>query len=393
VALRFLVANSLTGKLVGRFAPSAWDWTDPVTGQASGSLTVPLSADADDIATLRDLTQPLIRQVVAVDDDRRVWFGGPITATPERDGNNLVVPVADWRAWFYAAAIRPDGDTRQDYVHVTTPVEQNQAIADLATIALATTGAPHLIVDAVTPSGIDREINEPMFTYTGEAMDHISQRDTGPDWWVYMAYEIGDLTTVVGHVTVGYPERNAATNPLSMRSRNGLALRSNQGEGGNIVSITWPRGNVPPSRVFGVTQNPAPGEVWGTAEDPDLQDGLRLAWDEVYQLPDGVNTADAAYEGAVARLDANGEALGTIELSIDVDSTDLGDWGAGDRTRLVIDDGWQSIDSDDRRILSRTLSGKGGAVSECTITVNLSSAERDLAEDPPEETDDVGGDL
>lgn len=385
MTLTWLVADSLTGRLVGRLAPSQWEWVDPLTGSAEGSLTIPLVRDVDEVAKLRTLLVPHDRQIVAVDEQHRCWFGGPVMAEPERSDDSIVVTTADWRAWFYGAAIRPLSDTlRRDYIHVDPPIEQNQAIADLAAIALDTIGKPALVVDTPADSGITREVSQRMFAMTGDAMDDIARRDGAPDWWVYMTYADSTRMTVVGHVAVGWPERNTATTPLLMRHVRSLALRSSIGQGGNVLTVTWPRGNVPPSRVFGVGSTPPPGEEWATAENPDLTDGMRLAWDEVWQLPDGVNSAETSYEQAVARLDAHTQAMSAVELSLDVDATDLGGWGPGDRTRLVIDDGWNSVDLDDRRILARTLRGRGEHVTECVVTVNLTNNEQDI-DDPPEE--------
>lgn len=383
--LRWRVADSLTGRLIGRLYPSDWEWGDPLTGSALGSLRVPIPAGAAQVRQLADWTQPHIRQVCAQDEQGRWWFGGPILADPERnDDDTLTIPVGDWRAWFYAAAIRPNADeTRRDYIRVAGgaggQVEQNQAIADLAAIGLNTIGAPRLVVDTPTSSGINRDVTHRMFTPVGDAMDNVARRERGPDWWTYIATDVTDDRDVVAHLRVGFPERTLSVRPI--------VLRHEQGAGGNILTYTWPRGHVPPSRVFGVGPEPAPGEQWAVAVDPGLTDGTRLAWDEVWQLPEGVTTPDSAFEHALARLLAHGQPQGVVEVALDPAVTDLGSWGPGDRARLIVTDGWRDVDLPETRILSRALSGRGEHVTAVKVSVHLSASERDI-DDPVEEVEE-----
>lgn len=385
--LRFHVANSLTGRLVGRLRPSEWSLTDPLTGAAEATFRVPLTANLLETQQLAAVAVPHVRQVVIEDEQNRFWFGGPITADPERDGNTIVITCADWREWFYHAPIRPDLTTeaRQDYIHVATPVEQCQAIADLAGIGLDTVGAPRMVVDSPPDSEVTREVTHRMFKMTGEAIDNLSRREGGPDWWTYMTRDPADERSVVAHVAVGWPERSQAVTPLGLRHKSSLSLRAQQGEGGNILSATWPRGVPPPSRVFGVGPTPPPAEEWAVAEDPGLAEGERLAWDEVWQLPDGVNTPTTSFEAALARLDAHTEALGVLEVTIDPAATQLGEWGPGDRTRVVVEDGWRDVRLSDRRILSRTIEGRGPHVTSVAASINLSINERDIDEPELEE--------
>jgi hypothetical protein len=382
--LTWRVADSLTGKLVGRLSPSAWEWNDPLTGSAQASLTVPIPADSSQVARLADLVRPHIRQVVVHDELGRWWFGGPVLADPERtEDDNLIIPVADWRAWFYAAPIRPNTDeSRRDYIRVTGSaggqVEQNQAIADLAALGLDTVGAPRLVVDTPTSSGINRDVTHRMFKMTGEAMDNVARRERGPDWWTYIAADPMDATKVVAHLAVAWPERSVTTSPIVLRHSRGPVLRHTQGAGGNILTYAWPRGSVPPSRVYGVGPTPPPGEEWAVAEDIDLTAGTRLAWDEVWQLPEGVATPDSAFEHSLARLQAHSQAEGVVEMTVKPDATDLYSWGPGDRARLIVSDGWREVDKPSVRILSRTLSGRGGHVTGVRLTVNLSALEANV---------------
>lgn len=382
MTLSFRVANSLTGKMIGRLYPTEWEWTENLVGQDEISLKIPLPADAMKVEHLHDLLQPQIRQVVILDGDGNFWTGGPILSDPELEGDVLTVPCADWRAWFYAAPIRPfESGARRDYLHgPDDPVEQCLAVAELAEIGLDVVGAPRIVVDAPPDSEILREVTHRMFQMSGAAMDNVCQRERGPEWWTYMAADPADPTSVVGHVAVGFPERRRSASGLTFRHK---VLRHERGQGGNILTYKWPKGTVPISRVFGVGPTPPPAEEWAVAEDPALAEGDRLAWDEVWQLPDGVTTPDSAFEHALARLQAHGQALGAVEASIDPNATDLAQWGAGDRARLVVSDGWRDVDLPAVRVLSRRIAGRGGHVLSVDVTLNLSEIGEDI-DDPVE---------
>lgn len=381
--LTFHVANSLTGRLVGRLRPSSWTWEDPLTGSAKGTFVVPIPTDPGQVQELIDITRPHIMQVCAQDETDRWWFGGPILSEPAKDRNLLTVSVGDWRTWFYAAPIRPVGTTRVEYVHVaegTGQVEQNAAMAAIATLGLATIGAPRLLVDAIVGSGVMRDVTARMFKVTGEALDNISRRFDGPDWWTYMTTDPADARNVVGHLAVAYPERTLVSgNNLNFRRE--IVIRTKQHGGGNIIDYTWPAGNVPPSRVIGISSDPPPDETWAVAEDPDLISGDALAWDEVWQLPEGVTTPDNAFEHSLGRLQALSGDFGVIAIDIKTEATDLGGWGPGDRCRLTIKDGWRDVEIESARILGRTLEGRGPHVTKVTAQVNLSATEETI-EDP-----------
>lgn len=379
--LRFYVANSLTGRIVGRLNPVEWSWDDPLTGSARGEFTVPIPTDPMQVEQLVAITRPHVMQICAQDEQDRWWFGGPILGDPERtDQHTIKIAAADWRAWFYAAQLRPDGGTRVEYVRVTGgiggQVEQNEAIAAIAAIGLDTVGAPRLLVDAVTSSGVMRDVTARMFTYVGEALDNIARRADGPDWHTYIATDPADSRNVVAHLAVSWPER-ALISGTGLALRREVVLRTKQGAGGNIIDYTWPQQPTPPSRVLGVSSDPPPDETWAVAETPELLAGETLAWDESWQLPEGVTTAEQAFDYAWARLVALSGDIGVASCSLRVESTDLGSWGPGDRARLLIKDGWRDVDLESARILGRKLEGRGENVTAVTAQVNLSPGDVD----------------
>jgi hypothetical protein len=387
--LTFHVANSLTGRISGRLKPTAWTWEDPLTGAAKGELTVAIPNDSEAVSQLIDITRPHVTQVVVKDDQGRWLFGGPILADPAKQGNTIKVPVGDWRAWFYAAPIRPVGGTRVEYVRVAGgtggQVEQNEAMAAIANLGLATIGAPRLVVDGIVSSGVMRDVTARMFKPTGEALDNISRRFDGPDWWTYITADPADPRFVIAHLAIAWPERQSTTG-VALALRREVLLETKQGAGGNIVDYDWPQQNQPPSRVLGVSSDPPPDETWAIAEDPMLLSGEALAWDEVYQLPEGITSATSAFDHSLARLQALSGDLGVVAVSIDPTATDIGSWGPGDRCRLIIKDGWRDIELDTARILSRTLEGRGSHVTGVKAQVNLGGEDVEAVE-PTEEVE------
>lgn len=386
MTLQFHVANSLTGKIIGRLNPSEWSWTDPVTGQGEGSIKVAIPRDPDQVLHLADLTQPLVRQVVVRDELGRWWFGGPVIGDPEVSDDTLTIPLADWRAWFYNVVVTYNlsGFPSHLYIKEANHVDQCRVIQLLAVMAYGdhAVGRPRFVIDDEPVSGIYRDVTVKFLTPLGEGMDNVARRERGPDWWTYIADDPSDPESVVIHHRIAWPERRM--------SKSQIVLRHQVGKGGNLLGYTWPRGTAPTTRVFGTDNSPFPDEKAAIASDPAIAAGEALAWEEVYQVPDGVTTTAAMFEHALARLQAHNDTLGQVEVTIRTDATDLATWGPGDHARLIVSDGWRDVDLDNRRILSRTLSGRGGEITSVKATVNLSLVEFDV-DDPPVE--DTGEDL
>lgn len=356
--LTFRVADSLTGKLVGVLRPSSWTFDDPLTGFGKGELTVPLPSGSDDVARLVELTRPHDRQVCVHDEQDRWWFGGPVVAEPTMADRQVTVTFADWRAWFYAAALDAD--------YISVGEEQVVSMTALAATRVGDPGAPRLTIDSAATSDILRNVAVRQTTMLGVALDDIARRDSGPDWWTYLQTDPDDPTSVIARLTFAYPERT---------KNYGLYLRHRLGRGGNLLDFEWPDGNVPASRVIGI-HGTAPDQLVVTTADPAVADGETLAWDEVYSLPDGVD-ADTAFEYTYARL-ASRTNDGTITGTIDPAATDLGAWGPGERARLSIDDGWRAIESTSARVLGRTLAGRAGAVTSVKVQISVTEPEPDI---------------
>ncbi len=358
--LTWRVADSLTGRLIGTLAPSAWSFDDPLTGTAKGGLTVPLPRGAANVARLVDLTRTHICQIGAHDEEGRWWFGGPIVAEPAVADRQVSIAFSDWRAWFYAAAI--DGD------YIQTGVEQMLALSDIATGVVTAAGAPNLTIDSPAVSGVTRDVTFRTASMAGAAFDDIARRIDGPDWWTYLQTDPTDPTTVVAHLAFDHPERSNGYN---------LYLRHRLGNGGNILRFDWPEGNVPATRII-ATHGTPPDQLVVVAEDPAIASGDALRWDEPYSLPDGVDSTAAAFEYALARLVSRGREAGTVTVELDPAATDLGAWGPGDRARLSVSDGWRDVEKPSVRIIQRTLAGRGGHVTSVKASLALGEPEPDI---------------
>ncbi len=362
--LTFLVADTLTGRLIGRVHPSTWTWDDPLTGISKGGLTLALPNDPDEVVRLAAITRPLACQVCVHDDDGRWWFGGPITAEPSLANRQLGIAFADWRAWFYAS------DLDADYVVDTQ--EQMTVASTIAAQRLATQGAPRMVLDDTVNSNVQRAVTARRGQMAGAVFDDIANRDNGFNWWTFLTTDPDDETRVLPVVRFHYPERDTGSR---------LYLRYRLGSGGNLLGYEWPDGNAPVTRIV-ASQGTAPDQLLVIAEDPAVTSGDIIAWAEPYALPDGT-TPTSAFDYAFARLVSRRLNSGTVTVTIDPAATDVGGWGPGDRVRLAVSDGWRDVDLPSARIISRTLTGRG----ENLLTVKASIA---LGEPSPDiETPDL----
>lgn len=370
--MRFHVVDTLSGKIVGRLYPNAWTWTDPLATPGTGSLTVPLPSDPAAIASLVELTAPRRRWVAAQDDSGRYLFGGPIPRRPGRNEGELIIPLVDWRAWFFKAPIRPNADgSRRNYIKVGgNALEQTTMMRDLIALGLDTTGAPRFVVDTPTASGVVRERTCLMLDRSiGEYLDGLSSWniERGAEWWVYITEDLADPTTLLPHVAVAFPERQTRTTPIRVEYKKGM--------GGNSYDPAWPEGIDSPTRAWAVGDGEPPDQVWAVDETPTIADGTDVAWEQVLGPLDGVARKATAFEYAFAVVESNQELQGEAEFSILDSRIPMGDYATGDRARVVYADGWEDVDVPAARITERTMTGGHGQATSVRIKVDLANAD------------------
>lgn len=366
MALTFHVADSLTGRIVGRLEPHAFELGDPWTGAGTGELRVSLP-DPAAVASMVDRTRALDRWVAVEDDQGRFLWAGPIVARPGRSGGEVIIPVADWRTWFYAALLRPAADgTRGDII--LTDAEQATIARSVALAALDTTGAPSMVVDGFDATGVTRDRKMLQLDRTcGDYLDGLSARNTsdGIEWWVYVMRDPSDPLRLVPHVAFAYPERQSRSTPIR--------LEWQVGKGGNIAEPSWPTGQVRPTRVWATGEGEPPDVPYASDEDLDVADGLRVAWESLIGPLDGVKKAKRCFEYATAAIDYYAGQAGQFECDVTDDEIRLGDYETGDRARLVYDDGWDSVDLAAVRITGRTISGGRGRPLVARLTLDLAN--------------------
>jgi hypothetical protein len=357
--MRFHVADTLTGRIVGRLYPSTWEVTDPVTGSASGWVEVPAGTVTGHAP---DVLAPVRRQVAVELDDGTILAGGPIPTPPDRvDGGLVRVPFVDWRGWWYRALLWPNPDgTRRDYF--ATGVEQITIMRDLALIGLDHPAAPgNMVVDTAAASGVPRTRTFRMFSRIGELFDDLARAERGPDWWTYL---VRDGVTLIPHTRFGYPFR-------SLRDANPVVLRHKAGEGGNARGVTWPTGQERSNIVYGIGSGAPPDQGWAVAEASEVTDGAELAWPEVLSLPSETRSRAQAFEHAYARLQSLAGESGTASVTVPPDAPVVSSYGPGDLVRLAVDDGWRQVDLTGARILSRTVRGRGEYLLDVSLTLDL----------------------
>lgn len=364
--LIFHVADTLTGRVVGRLHPTRWELSDPWTGVGTGRITVPLPGP-DLVPALVEATRARRRWVAVQDDQGRFLWGGPITARPGRDEGTVTIPVADWRSWFYRAPLRPtDAGDRDDYV--VRDRDQADIFADLVKRALDTPGAPAMAVDLPEATGVTRDRTLMMLDRSvGDHLDGLSAREVrdGIEWWVYVLADPQDPTRLVPHVCMAHPERQ--TRPTPVR------LQWVRGSGGNLADVSWPEGEDEPTRVWALGEGQPPDQAWAVDEDLDVDDGLEVAWEQTIGPLDGVSRSEGCFEAASAALEFYAGRSGQVTATVIDGAIPIGDYGTGDRARLVYDDGWDRVDLEAVRITGRTLSGGAGQALQARLTLDLAN--------------------
>ncbi|HEU5032694.1 MAG TPA: hypothetical protein VFV01_47780 [Spirillospora sp.] len=391
--LRFHVADTLTGALLGQLHPSEWMISDPVTGSATGSVTLRIPQDAAGTARLADLVRPRRRQLIVEDTDapptaNRFLFGGPIPhrASYNRTAGTITVPVVDWRGWFYAAVLRPDTDWTATSGHVgdyiVKDTEQADSMAWLMEAALNTVGAPHMVVDDPPVTGVLRDVTvRALGRYIGEELDAIRDRnDDGTcDWYTYVTYDEA-ARTFLAHVAVAWPQRSSRSDPITLGVKGSEELQVRAGHGSPVSDYTWPEGVDQPTRVFALGEGNPPAQVWAGDQLPDVgdlddtgapSDEAELCWEQLAGPFTGVVRKAGAFEHASSIVSATAELSGQATFTVPATRVGLAEIVAGDRARLLVSDGWLDVELDAVRIIQRDLSGSQGAPVQQVLTLDL----------------------
>lgn len=380
--MKFFVCESLTNRIVGELYPSRWELTDPLRAPGTGTLTVPLPTDPDAVARLVDLTLQRRRWVAVEYIPGQMIFGGPIPRRPARSGGEVIIPLVDWRAWFYKANLRPIGGAagaRNDYIR--TNREQGLIMTDLMTAALDTPGKPLITVDTAPTTGVTRDITALQLDRSiGEHLDSITNRDRGAEWFTYVQ-SAADQNQMIPHVAVAFPARHLRDSAVRVEYR--------VGTGGNAMDYAWPEGSDANTRVWAIGDGEPPDQALASDEYPELDAGLDVAWEDVLGPLDGVVKNATAFEYAYSAIQRSRGFEGTAEFTILDKKLPLGDVSTGDRARVILEDGWDSADVRAARIIERTMSGGRGQPTRQRLKIDLADdASSDDQDTPGEAVDD-----
>jgi hypothetical protein len=379
-ASNWYVVNSVTGALVGTLPePNQYEITEPVRDAASqGTMRIPLPSDDDERAELRALLRPdplrSFSRSIVWEIDGKILFGGPIPSYPYRDGAEIVVPLADWRAWFYHTVVRPNGSkletSRKPYK--STNQEQCDVMMDLANMARAVY-APQMVVDNPPDSNTPRKITIKMFQgeSIGHWLDDLASRDKGPEWGTYMTRS-DDLLTFLPHFKVYWPEKRSTKTPFLISYR--------EGDGGNAAAYSWPSGTSAPTIMYAI-DGAEDTKLFAPAILPGVKTGKELLWESTVQLADGTTKKADAFTLAKGELKkANGregEFTMTVLTQNDDGSPNLafGDYVVGDRFHVILEDNWDALDVPAARCTQRVLSGGAGQPTQQVLTLDINDAQ------------------
>lgn len=355
------VADSLTGLIVGQLEPIEWEATDPLRGPGTGSITLRRPTDSGQVKMYRNLLTPR-RRMIMLEDDHGPFFGGPIPRRADVNGQTLVVPLVDWRSWFYRTPIRPNLTTlkAQDYIkNKAHRTEQSKIMTDLAAKALAVATKPRMVIDPAPTTGIKREITAlTLEKGIGEYLDSIMDLDKGCEWWTYMAYDPDNSEKLLAHFAVAYPERkHAGRAPILLQYDldGGTINGYDPGNSDDYSNTVWAVGN-------GSTKK------WHYATTAAIRRGSDLTWETTTQT-DATTTAGA--QAAAAGFIKGEAVLGSITVDVDAERFRFATIGPGDRARVEIHDLWNDITVAAARITQRVMSGGAGKATMQRFTIDL----------------------
>lgn len=371
--LRFFIAHAITGKFLAEIFPTQYEINEPLLGSGTATITLPTPEDLSRARAMRALLYGPSIQLAVRDEQRRYLFTGPLPARPEENTDGSIsLSFVDWRAWVAQCVFRPDPAVASwtgDYIKIgAAQVDQSQAVADIVALALNTHGAPaNITVPAPALSGTAYDLTFRALTPVGDALDSISSRKDGVDWWI----DAVDSATLKGLdlIVRVAPERKSRAVPVDLGwDRNG----------GNLIERpVLPASTDRIMRVWATGDGAPPDQVWGLDEDPDFADMTdTLLWERI-TTSDATTKADAFSFAAAERI-ALSAPDGVVEVQHLAGAPALGDYVVGDRSRLVVRDGWTRIDVPAARILERKI--VGGTQSQIVAVLKLDLADSALVE-------------
>lgn len=368
------VVNSVTGALMGQLPdPNSYEITEPVRdGATQGTIRIPLPADPDEIAELRAMLRPdplrSHSRSIVWEIDGKILFGGPIPSYPYRDGAEIVVPLMDWRGWFYHTVVRPTGsklETRSS-PYKSTNQEQCDVMMDLANLAREKY-APLLVVDSPPDSNTPRKITIKMFQgeSIGHWLDDLASRDKGAEWGTYVTRS-DDALQFLPHFKVYWPEKRSTKTPFLISYR--------EGDGGNAAAYSWPS-QASAATIMYAIDGAEDTKLFAPAILPGVKTGKELLWESTVQLADGTTKKADAFTLAKGELKKATGREGEFTMTITAEELPFTDYVVGDRFHVILEDNWDALDVPAARCTQRVLSGGAGQPTQQVLTLDISDAQ------------------
>lgn len=364
--MRWLVADVLTGRIVGQLPVTRWNFTDPGTGSGTANLTV--NVKEADTSFLKSICVPDAFTLIADSEDGKYpWSGILENRAWKRKQGNIVLAAQSMNDWFYSTVLRPGApyvNVLGDYI--VTGKEQADIMADIAQMALASVGVPPIQVVRSPATGVLRDVTMRRWKNLGEAMDSVSRRDRGMEWWVDTA-PAPDERFVQWTWRSAFPERSSRKVPVFLWSSS---------KGGNILDYDWPESSAERrARVTALGEGSPPDQAYAWDEDPNLAAGGVLLREQVSGPYSGITNPTTLFNHARAERLIRNDPISSVTLKTLITGPSISEYITGDRARISIHDDWLDEEVPAARIISRTISGGRGVEEVATLVVDLNDAE------------------
>lgn len=349
---------------------SAAKWNEVRNDNAAFEGTVTLPRDSIALSQLKTALEPDESAIYVKASDGTYPFGGVIVEqTLDWNAGTVTIIAQSWRAWLYSKFLAPKIDLSDDVIYTFTAKDQlyiaQQLVAEGLTLDGTTLGVPAIAIGSQTSGRLrDFSLKGTDFKYIGEAIDSVAQLDDGFEWDIEV-YESSSDGLPSLRLVFDYPERGGLVDGLIlMQTDKGANMRpvnEIQRVSTDLVTRQW---------VTGAAQNNA--SAFAQDSDPDITGGEVLIREKVSSYST-VRDRDVLSSYARAERAYRTPKINTLDVQVSMDSPlSVLDYRAGDRARLLLQNGWYDIDLDAARIIQREINPGEGTV---VLSLDLEDSE------------------
>lgn len=340
---------------IGEVRHSSCAFNDPVDGVPMMDVSFPYRSGEQ--AVLKRITAPNSVLLVAIVGGNLMFGGIPKIRQKTRGRQEVSLKVQGLKGWFYNVLSQSES--------FVSDTDQYEIASGIFAEALSLAGAPTISVSAAPAVGPDRQLTVKAWDSYGDIIDALARRSGGFEWGVELSAEGSSVSASVVMYPAGLPRLSGSRVIFDSRIRYG---RSTFGEtpedNSNESSWAWALGDgAPPEQLYSYNASP----MLGDTDSPVL----RLETATTYN---GVTSVDTLTDHAI--YDRLHSRSPTIVIPIDhpPDSPSVFDYRSGDRCRVRIEDGWDSIDLTGARIIDRAMKASAGQATVATASVDLNDS-------------------